>query len=175
MDPDLVDRIYESSFVPELWPGVLDELGRIAEGTGGELFITKADVQYWTTSPEARERAERFVNEGWLWRGQAAARFFAARHAGFLTWLDIFTPDELDLEPVFRDYWRPLGISSVGIPIPTGENVILMIGRLAERGPFERAIVHKLDEASQRNARRHGSSGAGSQRARQDSRRKSFD
>jgi PAS domain-containing protein len=148
MDPDLVDRIYESSFVPELWPGVLDELGRIAEGTGGELFITKADVQYWTTSPGARERAERFVNEGWLWRGQVPARFFAARHAGFLTWLDIFTPDELDLEPGLRDYWRPLGISSVGtaIPIPTGENVILMIGRLAERGPFERAIVHKLDE-----------------------------
>ena len=44
MDSELVDRIYESSFVPELWPGVLDELGRIAEGTGGSLFITKADV-----------------------------------------------------------------------------------------------------------------------------------
>ncbi len=32
MDPELVDRIYECSLVPELWPGVLDELGRIAEG-----------------------------------------------------------------------------------------------------------------------------------------------
>jgi hypothetical protein len=39
MDPELVDRIYESSFVPELWPGVLDKLGRIADGTGGTLFI----------------------------------------------------------------------------------------------------------------------------------------
>ena len=26
MDPELVDRIYESSLVPERWPGVLDEL-----------------------------------------------------------------------------------------------------------------------------------------------------
>ena len=43
MDPELVDRIYESSFVPELWPGILDELGRIADGTGGALFIAKAD------------------------------------------------------------------------------------------------------------------------------------
>jgi hypothetical protein len=51
MDPELVDRIYESSLVPELWPGVLDELGRIAEGTEGTLFITKADLQYWTASP----------------------------------------------------------------------------------------------------------------------------
>jgi hypothetical protein len=38
MAPELVDLIYESSFVPELWPGVLDELGRIADGTGGTLF-----------------------------------------------------------------------------------------------------------------------------------------
>jgi len=51
MDPELVDRIYESSLVPELWPVVLDELGRIAEGTEGTLFITKADLQYWTASP----------------------------------------------------------------------------------------------------------------------------
>jgi hypothetical protein len=44
MDPELVDRIYESSVVPEHWPGVLDELGRIAEAPGGTLFITKAQV-----------------------------------------------------------------------------------------------------------------------------------
>ena len=31
MDPELIDRIYESSFVPELWPGVLDEVAQIAE------------------------------------------------------------------------------------------------------------------------------------------------
>jgi hypothetical protein len=42
MDLQLIDRIYESSLVPELWPDVLDELGRIAEATGGTLFITKA-------------------------------------------------------------------------------------------------------------------------------------
>jgi hypothetical protein len=38
VNPELVDRIYESSLVPELWPHVLEELGRIAEGTGGSLF-----------------------------------------------------------------------------------------------------------------------------------------
>jgi hypothetical protein len=50
MKPELVDRIYESSLVPELWPEVLDEVGRIAEGSGGSLYITKAKVQYlkWT-------------------------------------------------------------------------------------------------------------------------------
>src|SRR5271165_7324688 len=82
---ELVDRIYESSFVPELWPGVLNDLGLIAEATGGSLFISKARLQYWTASPENRERMKRFVNDDWFWRGQVAARLFGARHAGFLT------------------------------------------------------------------------------------------
>jgi DNA-binding CsgD family transcriptional regulator len=149
MDQELVDRIYESCLVPELWPGVLDELGRITEAPGGSLFITKAEVQYWTASPEIRERAGRMVNEGWFWRGQIIARAFAMRHAGFLTDLDILTPDELDREPVYRDFWRPQGVGwAVGtaIPIPTGENVIFVMTRRTERGPVERAVVQKLDE-----------------------------
>jgi hypothetical protein len=89
MAPELVDRIYESSFVPELWPGVLDELGRISEATGGTLFITKPEIQYWTASPGSHERSARTINEGWLWRGQLLARAFAMRHAGFLTDLDV--------------------------------------------------------------------------------------
>ena len=34
MDPELVDRIYECSFVPENWPGVLDELAQVADAAG---------------------------------------------------------------------------------------------------------------------------------------------
>jgi DNA-binding CsgD family transcriptional regulator len=149
MDPELVDRIYEASFVPELWPGVLDDLGRIAEAPGGSLFITKADVRYWTASPVIRDRAERLVNEGWYWRGQFASRSYTMRHAGFLTDLDVFTPDELDQEPIYRDFWRPLGVGWVVgtlIPIPTGENMAFVITRLLNRGPVERTIVQKLDE-----------------------------
>jgi hypothetical protein len=71
------------------------------------------------------------------------------RHAGFLTDLDRLTLDELDLEPVYRDFFRPLGIGwAVGtaIPIPTGENVSFIMTRRTERGPFEHAIVQRLDE-----------------------------
>jgi len=149
MDPELVDRIYESSLVAELWPGVLDVLGQIADGTGGTLWITKADVQYWTASRGSFERAGRVVNEGWFWRGGLIARGIAARHAGFLTDLDLFTHDELDQEPLIRDFWRPQGISwFVGtvVPIPTGENVLFIMPRWTERGPYERSIIEKLDE-----------------------------
>jgi DNA-binding CsgD family transcriptional regulator len=149
MDPELVDRIYECSLVPELWPGVLDELAKIAESSGGTLFIKKTDLQYWTASPGSYKRAEKMVNGGWFWRGQLLARAFAVRHAGFLTDLDVFAPEELDQEPIYRDFWRPLGIGwAVGtvLPIPTGETVLLFMSRWTERGPFERDIVQRLDE-----------------------------
>jgi DNA-binding CsgD family transcriptional regulator len=149
MDPELVDRIYECSLVPELWPGILDELGRMVEGIGGVLLITKADVQYWTSAPRNREFVGKMVQEGWLWRAHMAERFFAARHPGFLTWLDIFNSDELDQESVFREVWRPHGVGcgiATAIPVPTGENVVLLWGRRTERGPVERASVQKLDE-----------------------------
>ena len=148
MDPELVDRIYESSFVPELWPGVLHEVGRIAEA-GASLFISNADVISWTASKIAHEGTAEFVKEGWFWRGQVVARLFAARQAGFLTDLDLFTPDELDLEPIYRDAWRPRGVGwavATAIPIPTGEKVSFVLARPLERGPVERAVVQKLDE-----------------------------
>jgi hypothetical protein len=149
MDPELVDRIYESSFASELWPGVLDELGRIAEAPGAMLFITKDEVQHWTASPTIRDGSARLVNEGWFWRGQVAARLLAKRHAGFWTDLDVFKLDELDQEPLYRDFWRPQGFGwLVGtfIPIPAGENVSFGINRLLTRGPVEHTVVQKLDE-----------------------------
>ncbi|MGH6801405.1 MAG: helix-turn-helix transcriptional regulator, partial [Methylocella sp.] len=148
MDPELVDKIYESSFVPELWPGVLDEVGRIAEA-GASLFINDGDVTSWTSSKRAHEATAIFVKEGWFWRGQIVSRLFAARHAGFLTDLDVLTRDELDQEPIYRDMWSQYGVgwaTGTAIPIPTGEKLTLVLTRLTERGPVERAVVQKLDE-----------------------------
>jgi hypothetical protein len=149
MDPELVDRIYECSLVPELWPDVLDELEKVVEGSGGSLYISKADVEYWTASPGAHNRAKRGVKEGLFRRGELIPRLFAARHAGFLTEVDLLTPEELDQEPIYCDFWRPLGIgwsAGTAIPIPTGENAIICLTRWTERGPVERTVVQKLDE-----------------------------
>jgi hypothetical protein len=41
MDPQLVDKIYESCFAPEIWPEVLDEIGRIGDAPGASLFISR--------------------------------------------------------------------------------------------------------------------------------------
>jgi DNA-binding CsgD family transcriptional regulator len=149
MDTQLIDRIYESCFEPEIWPDVLDELGRIAGAPGASLFVSKGDALHCVASPEPRERAERIVKEGWLWRGTIVARLFAQRHAGFLIDVEYFTPEELDREPIYRDLWRPQGVGwgmGTAIPIPTGENATIILSRRTEYGPFDRASANRLDE-----------------------------
>jgi hypothetical protein len=60
-EQDFIDRIYECAFLPELWPGVLDELARIANARGGFLFVANKEVVNWTTSESLRLGMEAFV------------------------------------------------------------------------------------------------------------------
>jgi hypothetical protein len=92
MNAQLIDRIYESCFAPETWPDVLDEIGRIGDTTGASLIVSRDNVLHWVASPEPRERAKKFVKEGWLWRGQIIAKLFSLRIPGFLIDVEFFTP-----------------------------------------------------------------------------------
>src|SRR5262249_58732468 len=119
MDAQLIDKIDESCFAPGTWPDVLDEIGRIAGTAGASLIVSKDDVLHWVASPEPRERAERFVKEGWLWRGGDVAEIFALRLPGFLFFVGFFILSEIDFEPVFREVWRPQGgWGGVGTALP---------------------------------------------------------
>ena len=85
MDQQLIDRIYECSFAPEFWPGVLDELAKIADARGGHFFAATTEVLNWTASAILRAGMERFAKSDLVTRGQRCARLCDARHAGFLT------------------------------------------------------------------------------------------
>ncbi|MBM3564430.1 MAG: hypothetical protein FJX15_14420 [Alphaproteobacteria bacterium] len=148
MELELIDKIYECSFVPELWPGVLDALAGIIEARGGSLFVGKGASTYWSASDINRDRTERCVRENWLTRGTFAARLFGARHPGFITEYDAFTPEELEVEPIYKDFLRPGGIgwgAATVLPMATGERVILAVNRLYDRGPVEKHFVDRLD------------------------------
>lgn len=149
MDTEVIDKIYESCFVPEFWPEVLDELGRLGDAPGASLFVMDDKAQYCTTSPEPRERARRMINEGWLRRGRIVPTLFAQRHSGFLIDVEFFSPEELEQEPIYRDVWRPQGVGwgmATAITLPTGENAMFVLSRRIESGPFERAAAQRLDE-----------------------------
>lgn len=148
MDEQLVDQIYESSFTPERWPGVLDRLAQIAGARGGVLFAANTQVMNWTASASIRENMARFAASGGLTRGQRRTRLFGARHPGFMTEHDLYAPDELDVDPIYRDVLRSVGLgwaAATAIPLPTGDMLVFSLERDYARGPVERAIVQQLD------------------------------
>ena len=120
MGARLIDKIYESCFVPESWPEVLDELGRLGDAPGASLFVLNDKAQYYTTSPEPRERAQRLIDEGWLHRGRIIPRLFAERHSGFLIDVEFFSPEELEEEP---DLSRCLAAAGCGLGHGNSHNV----------------------------------------------------
>jgi DNA-binding CsgD family transcriptional regulator len=148
MDQHLIDRIYECSFAPELWPGVLDELSVIAEARGGVLFAANAKVVNWTTTASSRERMEIFVKSNLFARSQLFSRTIAARHAGFMSDHDIYTDEEMATDPWYSELLWPLGsgwTAGFVIPAPTGDMLFLALTRARTRGPIEPAIIRQLD------------------------------
>lgn len=150
MNQDLVDAIYASSFAPELWPGVMDELSSLAEARGGVLFAANPQRLNWKSSESVAEHMNAYATQGWIQRGQERrARQMALHHAGFVVESDIFTSEELEHDPTFSEFLRPRGLGwtvSTVMPLPTGDDLFICINREFGRGPVERAIVRQLDE-----------------------------
>lgn len=144
----LVDRIYEAAVVPELWPSALSELVRFGEGDGSLLFTTDGSDFRYVTSPGFESGIAEYVAQGWPARTDRAARLFAKQHAGFLTDLDVYTPAEMEVEPVFRDFLRPRGLGwgvASAITVPNGDRLIFNVERAYSRGPVSQDIVARLD------------------------------
>jgi len=149
MTADLIDRIYECAFVPELWPGVLDDLAAIADGEGGLLFAGRDRVLNWTSSATLEDTFRSYVNDGWFARCSRRVCLFGPNPPAFLAEHDFWTPEQLDANPIYRDFFRPRGLgwsAGTGLPIPTGDNIVFSVERAFERGPMEREVVDRLTE-----------------------------
>lgn len=148
MQEALIDKIYECAFVPEGWPDVLDSLAEISDARGGLVCVANSSVMSWTTSPALQESFEEYVTQGWQRRGGLRERLFSNMHAGFVRECDLFSPDELEKDEVYRDYMLPRGLgptAGFAVPSPTGDMIALTIQRDSARGSVEPDILQKLD------------------------------
>lgn len=148
MEAELIDRIYECSFVPEQWPQVLRDASKISDSAGASLFVTNPEVTAWTASRNAQGIAGQFVADGWYWRGQLMSRVHASRHAGFLRDVDLMAPEALEEEPIYRDNWRKMGLgwgAATAFALPTGEALSIVMSRAVSQGPAEAETIQKLD------------------------------
>lgn len=147
-DPALVDSIYEAAFAPELWPGVLDRIAQIAQARGGLMFLGHGRVDKWTASASLAERMAFFAESGLLSVSQRQTRLFAARHSGFVTDHDLYSDEELETDPMYRDFLRPAGLGwarGMGITLPDGDRLSVSFERDYAKGPAPPEIVRKLD------------------------------
>ncbi|WP_341874510.1 HNH endonuclease signature motif containing protein [Methylobacterium nodulans] len=65
-----------------------------------------------------------------------------------MTDLDVYTPAEIEVEPVFRDFLRPRGLGwgvASAVTVPSGDRLIFNVERAFARGPVTRDVVARLD------------------------------
>jgi DNA-binding CsgD family transcriptional regulator len=155
--PHLIDRIYECAFVPELWPGILGDLASLGGARNGWLCISNDSVLHWAASSErARAFLEPLMESGWIPQSERMARLLRARQTGFLSDSSIYTPEEMAMDPAYRDLMRPVGLgwaAATAIPLPTGDNLAIVLEREYVNGPPPPSVLQSLNEIHSHLAR----------------------
>lgn len=147
MPTDLIDRIYECSVVPELWPAVLDDLAGLTDARGGLLFSARTALA-WTASSTVRDVFDEYVSEGWFNRCSRRVCLMSRTEPSFFVEQDFWSEAQLEADPIYRDFFRPHGLgwsAGTGLRVPTGDNIVLSVERAFERGPIEAENVQKLN------------------------------
>ena len=147
MDSDLIDRIYECSVAPELWPSVLDDLAQLTDSRGGLLFSARKAL-CWTASDSVRDVFEAYVNDGWFLRCPRRPCLMSRNDPSFFVEQDFWSEDQIETDPIYRDFFRPRGLgwsAGTGLQVPTGDSIVFSVERSLERGPVEPEHVAMLN------------------------------
>ena len=156
MKAALIDRIYECSFVPELWPGVLDDIAGLIDAQGGLMFAVRDKVLNWTSSARLNAVFEAYVKDGWFARCDRRVCLFNRSDPTFLVEHDFWSDHELETNPIYRDFFRPHGLgwsAGTALLMPTGDRVVFSIERAYQRGPIEEGAVTLLNSLRSHLAR----------------------
>jgi DNA-binding CsgD family transcriptional regulator len=149
MEPDLVDRIYESAFAPEFWSSTLHQLGKLAGARFGWMFVAgSATPQFVASNALLEDAIAPVLASGAADASQRLKKLFAARHAGFLREIDLYTEEELREDPFYQEYLYPFGIgyaAATAVTMPTGERLVVTLERDLAHGPVESSNLAQLD------------------------------
>jgi DNA-binding CsgD family transcriptional regulator len=149
LDAQFIDRIYESAFVPELWPDVLAQLANIATARSGWMAISRGGKHHFSGSNQiVREAVAPLVEGGLVFRADRFARLCASCHPGFLREVDIYTDAELESDPFYQKYLFPRGLgraAATTFVLPTQDSFLISLEREAVRGPVEASAIEELD------------------------------
>ena len=146
----LVDRIYESAFVPDLWPEILVKLAQLGGAMSGWLCISSGNVVRWTaSSQEARADLRPLMESGQFTRLERLKRLLRAKQTGFVPDHTLYSSlEEMRNDPAYRDLLYPRGMgwaSGLAILLPTGDDMVIGLERAYDQGPATRAVIDSLN------------------------------
>jgi DNA-binding CsgD family transcriptional regulator len=144
---DLIDKVYEAAAVPELWNTVLDNVASRAASIGGVLFAANAQHTGWVASGLMTPLVADFIADGYAAQNPRPQRAITLNHTGFVCDHDLFTPEEMDRDPVYA-YFRRNGLgwcAGTVIQAPSGDVMVFSWERAFKDGPFRAETVAALD------------------------------
>lgn len=145
----LIGSIYEAALVPELWPTVLDGVAEAGGSSGATIFTMADQIGRWVSNEAVREAMNRFVAEGWMARNERGRRTLGVAEPRFVADLDIFTPREIDEDPLYRDFLRPAGFgwgAGTIVRSMTDDLIAITVERGHAVGPLTPDDVARLDD-----------------------------
>ena len=149
MTTQFIDRIYEASFQPDIWPEVLADLAALTDSKGGLLLSTREKSLNWTASDSVHDAFADYLMGGWFRRCGRRVCLLEQAHSAFLREHDYWTEDELDANEIYREFFRPrdLGCSAgTGLIMPTGDHIVVSVERSHANGPIEHKHIATLNE-----------------------------
>ncbi len=155
---DLIDRIYEAAFVPELWSSVLETAADMSGSANGAIFVFNEQAPIrGRFSDASRESAERLKNVRPLFDAFLASdswkvfpgvmRMYELQPARFVQVEDFMTQEEIANDPQ-RIAARAVGIGvnlCTAVPLPTGELVTVVFQRWLEDAGYDPAAIARVD------------------------------
>ena len=145
----LIESIYEAAALSDRWPAVLEEIGRTVQTPRVALMTRRSDawIGHAASAPTARQLSVYLATDIPA-RSQTTARLLAADRAGFLSNLDLYSPDEWEREPFRAEWGRRHGwnhCAATAISVPSGDFLVFHAQRLEGEAPFEADEIAVLD------------------------------
>lgn len=149
LDEGLLDRIYEAGAIPELWPAVLEALAPVAGAQAGALVAYRGrEPTGFLASPRYREGYDDYFRNGLEIVNVRPLRALERQHPGFLSDLEVQSPDELERDEIYRRFLHPHGLQWTAGSIilsPSSDILLVDVAKSLGQAPFDRASLEALD------------------------------
>lgn len=145
----LIQDIYEAVAFPELWPAILERIGRSADTPGIVLLTRRSDAWsgYAVSKPMEHDFLQ-YLSTDIVARSRTTTRLLGKDWSGFLSNLDLFSEREWEEEPFRREWGRKWGwnhAAATAIQMPSGDSLVVHVQRREAEPAFDRRSIAALD------------------------------